>query len=53
MSVTVRIPTILRTYTQDQSQVPADGATLAELYALREGHGSAVEREPVLDGLYV
>ena len=29
MSVSVRIPTILRTYTQDQSQVDADGATLA------------------------
>ena len=29
MSAHVRIPTILRTYTQDQSQVAADGATLA------------------------
>jgi molybdopterin converting factor small subunit len=29
MTVSVRIPTILRTYTQDQSQVDADGATLA------------------------
>ncbi len=29
MPVSVRIPTILRTYTQDQSQVDADGATLA------------------------
>jgi molybdopterin synthase sulfur carrier subunit len=29
MAVSVRIPTILRTYTQDQSQVAADGATLA------------------------
>ena len=29
MTVSVRIPTILRTYTQDQSQVAADGATLA------------------------
>ncbi|MCW2792152.1 MAG: molybdopterin synthase sulfur carrier subunit, partial [Nocardioides sp.] len=28
MSVSVRIPTILRTYTQDQSQVTAEGATL-------------------------
>jgi molybdopterin converting factor small subunit len=31
MAVSVRIPTILRTYTNDQSQVPADGATLAEV----------------------
>jgi sulfur-carrier protein len=29
MAIEVRIPTILRTYTQDQSQVDADGATLA------------------------
>lgn len=31
MSINVRIPTILRTYTQDQSQVSADGATLIEV----------------------
>lgn len=31
MSINVRIPTILRTYTQDQSQVAADGATLTEV----------------------
>ena len=31
MTVQVRIPTILRTYTQDQSQVSADGSTVAEL----------------------
>ena len=30
MSVTVRIPTILRSYTGGSSEVPADGATLAE-----------------------
>ncbi|UYM06789.1 MoaD/ThiS family protein [Solicola gregarius] len=29
MSVTVRIPTILRTYTSGESQVKADGETLA------------------------
>ena len=29
MSINVRIPTILRTYTQDQSQVAAEGDTLA------------------------
>ncbi|RLV55044.1 MoaD/ThiS family protein [Aeromicrobium phragmitis] len=31
MSVSVRIPTILRTYTGDESQVTAEGATLAEV----------------------
>jgi molybdopterin synthase sulfur carrier subunit len=31
MSVAVRIPTILRTYTSDQSQVTAEGATLADV----------------------
>ena len=31
MSINVRIPTILRTYTQDQSQVTADGGTLTEV----------------------
>jgi molybdopterin synthase sulfur carrier subunit len=31
MSINVRIPTILRTYTEDQSQVTAEGATLSEV----------------------
>ncbi|GAB3961806.1 MoaD/ThiS family protein [Streptomyces sparsus] len=31
MSVTVRIPTILRTYTGGKAEVPADGATLGEV----------------------
>ena len=31
MAVSVRIPTILRTYTNDESQVAADGATLADV----------------------
>jgi molybdopterin synthase sulfur carrier subunit len=31
VSINVRIPTILRTYTQDQSQVNADGANLSEV----------------------
>jgi molybdopterin synthase sulfur carrier subunit len=31
MSVNVRIPTILRTYTGGQAEVAADGATLAEV----------------------
>ncbi|MBB1246634.1 MoaD/ThiS family protein [Streptomyces durbertensis] len=33
MSVNVRIPTILRTYTGGRSEVPAEGATLAEVIA--------------------
>ncbi|HSA48753.1 MAG TPA: ubiquitin-like small modifier protein 1 [Yinghuangia sp.] len=31
MSVSVRIPTILRTYTGGEAEVTADGATLAEV----------------------
>ncbi|WP_109507801.1 MoaD/ThiS family protein [Nocardioides speluncae] len=31
MSVSVRIPTILRTYTDGESEVTAEGATLAEV----------------------
>ncbi len=31
MSVSVRIPTILRTYTGGESEVPAEGATLADI----------------------
>ncbi len=31
MSVSVRVPTILRTYTKGESEVTADGATLAEV----------------------
>ncbi|MDI5963725.1 MoaD/ThiS family protein [Streptomyces sp. SL13] len=39
MSVTVRIPTILRTYTGGKAEVPADGGTLAEvLDSLEKAH---------------
>lgn len=31
MSVSVRVPTILRTYTDGESEVSAEGATLAEV----------------------
>ena len=31
MSVSVRVPTILRTYTGGESEVPASGATLGEV----------------------
>ncbi len=39
MSVSVRIPTILRAYTGGQAQVTAEGATLAEVLAdLEKNH---------------
>jgi molybdopterin synthase sulfur carrier subunit len=48
MSVTVRIPTILRTYTEGASEVPAAGTTLAEvLDDLEANHGGI--RARVLD----
>ncbi|ESP98996.1 Threonine synthase [Streptomyces sp. GBA 94-10 4N24] len=48
MSVNVRIPTILRTYTGGQSEVPAEGATLAEVIAdLEKNHSGIAAR--VLD----
>jgi molybdopterin converting factor small subunit len=37
MSVSVRIPTILRTYTGGTSEVSADGATLAEVLDSLDG----------------
>ena len=48
MSVTVRIPTILRTYTGGQAEVSAEGATLAEVIAdLEKNHTGIAAR--VLD----
>ncbi|MER6916338.1 MoaD/ThiS family protein [Streptomyces sp. NPDC000594] len=48
MSVTVRIPTILRTYTDGRSEVPAQGATLSEVIAdLEKNHAGIAAR--VLD----
>lgn len=48
MSVNVRIPTILRTYTAGQAEVPAEGATLAEVLAdLEKNHQGIATR--VLD----
>ncbi len=39
MSVTVRVPTILRAYTDGSAEVAADGATLAEVLAsLEQNH---------------
>jgi molybdopterin synthase sulfur carrier subunit len=48
MSATVRIPTILRTYTGGASEVTADGTTLSELLeSLEESHPGIKSR--VLD----
>lgn len=48
MSVSVRIPTILRTYTAGESEVSAEGSTLAEvLDDLEANHGGIKAR--VLD----
>ncbi|MFG2721372.1 MoaD/ThiS family protein [Streptomyces sp. NPDC048416] len=48
MSVNVRIPTILRTYTGGKAEVTADGATLAEVIAdLEKNHTGIAAR--VLD----
>ena len=48
MSVTVRIPTILRTYTGGQAEVSADGGTLGEVIAdLEKNHTGIAAR--VLD----
>ena len=48
MSVSVRIPTILRTYTGGDSEVSADGATLAEVLDDLEAHHTGI-RARVLD----
>ncbi|MGW7295484.1 MoaD/ThiS family protein [Streptomyces xiamenensis] len=48
MSVTVRIPTILRTYTGGRSEVTADGGTLRDVLAdLEKNHAGIAAR--VLD----
>ena len=48
MSVSVRIPTILRTYTGGQSEVPAQGATLAEVLDDLEANHAGI-RARILD----
>ena len=48
MSVNVRIPTILRTYTDGASEVTADGGTLAEVLEDLEANHSGI-RARVLD----
>jgi len=48
VTVTVRIPTILRTYTGGSSEVSADGSTLAELLDSLEANHPGI-RARVLD----
>jgi molybdopterin converting factor small subunit len=48
MSVSVRIPTILRTYTGGESEVTADGSTLAEVLDDLESNHSGIKAR-VLD----
>lgn len=43
MTATVRIPTILRTYTEGESEVTADGATLAEVLDDLDAHYSGIK----------
>ena len=48
MSVSVRIPTILRTYTSGDSEVSAEGATLAEVLDNLEASHAGI-RARILD----
>ena len=48
MRVSVRIPTILRTYTGGESEVSADGATLADVLSDLEAHYTGI-RARILD----
>jgi sulfur-carrier protein len=43
MSVSVRIPTILRTYTGGESEVTASGATLADVLDELEGNYNGIK----------
>lgn len=49
MAVAVRIPTILRTYTQDQSQVTAEGATLTEVLESLESEFPGIKARVIDD----
>jgi len=48
VSVSVRVPTILRTYTDGQSEVSADGTTLAEVLDSLEASYAGI-RARILD----
>ncbi|MFG2196275.1 MoaD/ThiS family protein [Streptomyces sp. NPDC048639] len=49
MAIEVRIPTILRTYTDGQKAVQASGATIDELFADLEARHAGI-RERLVDG---
>ncbi|GAB3480016.1 ubiquitin-like small modifier protein 1 [Nocardiopsis coralliicola] len=50
MSVTVRVPTILRTYTKDASQVSAEGGTLQEVLADLDANYPGIRARILDDG---
>lgn len=50
MSVNVRVPTILRTYTGGESEVSADGATLREVLDSLEASYPGIRERIVDDG---
>jgi molybdopterin converting factor small subunit len=50
MSVKVRIPTILRTYTDGASEVTAEGATLGEVIDDLEANHSGIKARVLDDG---
>ncbi|MER5931340.1 MoaD/ThiS family protein [Streptomyces sp. NPDC002054] len=49
MAIEVRIPTILRTYTDGEKAVTGEGGTLAELFADLETRHTGIE-ERIVDG---
>ncbi|MCB5179618.1 MoaD/ThiS family protein [Streptomyces antimicrobicus] len=49
MAIEVRIPTILRTYTDGEKAVTGEGATLAELFADLETRHTGI-RERIVEG---
>ena len=50
MSVKVRIPTILRTYTKGESEVSVDGSTLAEVVDSLEASYPGIKARVLDDG---
>ncbi|MDV6329129.1 MoaD/ThiS family protein, partial [Idiomarina sp. Sol25] len=50
MAIEVRIPTILRTYTDGEKAVEGSGGTLAELFADLETRHTGIEARIVDDG---
>ncbi|MCF3183604.1 MoaD/ThiS family protein [Streptomyces sp. NPDC096033] len=50
MAIEVRIPTILRTYTDGEKAVTGEGATLSELFADLETRHKGIEARLLEDG---